>query len=160
VSASQVPKNTVIKRKKQIMSNAPLIIERTYNAPADMLWNALTDSTQMQQWYFPITVFKAQVGFEFHFEGGSEQTSYVHLCKVTDVIPGKKITYSWHYDGYPGMSYVTWELFEEGKQTRVQLTHEGLETFPQDNPDFAKKSFTEGWTYFVEKALKHFVERS
>jgi uncharacterized protein YndB with AHSA1/START domain len=140
------------------MKNEPLVIERTYNAPAEMVWNALTDSKQMQQWYFTIPDFKPVVGFEFQFEGGSEQETYLHLCKVTEVIPGKKITYSWKYKGYPGSSSVTWELFAEGKKTRVRLTHEGLETFPQDKPDFAKKSFTEGWTYFVDKALKNFVE--
>lgn len=140
------------------MKNEPLVIERTYNAPADMVWNALTDSRQMQQWYFPIADFKPVVGFEFQFEGGSEQKTYLHLCKVTEVIPGKKITYSWKYQDYPGSTYVTWELFAEGKKTRVRLTHEGLESFPQDNPDFARKSFTEGWTYFLDKALPNFVE--
>jgi len=140
------------------MKNEPLVIERTYNAPADMVWNALTDSKQMQQWYFPIADFKPVVGFEFQFEGGSEKVTYLHLCKVTEVVPGKKIAYSWKYDGYPGSSVVTWELFEGGKKTRIRLTHEGLETFPQDKPDFARSSFNEGWEYFTGKALKNFVE--
>ena len=140
------------------MKNEPLVIERTYNAPADMVWNALTDSKQMQQWYFPIADFKPVVGFEFQFEGGSEKVTYLHLCKVTEVVPGKKIAYSWKYDGYPGSSVVTWELFKEGKKTKIRLTHEGLETFPQDKPDFARSSFNEGWEYFTGKALKNFVE--
>ena len=55
------------------MKNEPLVFERTYKAPADMVWSALTDSKQMQQWYFPIRDFKARVGFEFQFEGGSEE---------------------------------------------------------------------------------------
>jgi uncharacterized protein YndB with AHSA1/START domain len=140
------------------MKNEPLIIERTYYAPAEMIWNALTDSKQMQQWYFPITDFKPQVGFEFQFEGGSEEKTYLHLCKVTEVIPGKKIAYSWKYDGYTGSSVVTWELFDEGKATRLKLTHEGLETFPGDKSDFARSSFNEGWTYITGKSLKNFVE--
>ena len=141
------------------MKNEPLVIERTYNAPADMVWNALTDSKQMQQWYFTIPVFKPVVGFEFQFEGGSEQQTYLHLCKVTEVIPGRKITYSWKYDGYTGSSSVTWELFDEGKKTRVRLTHEGLETFPQDKPDFAKESFAGGWTHIIGKSLLEFLEK-
>jgi uncharacterized protein YndB with AHSA1/START domain len=140
------------------MKNEPLIVERTYQVPVDMVWNALTDSKQMQQWYFPISGFKPVVGFEFQFEGGNEEKSYMHLCRVTEVVPGKKITYSWKYHGYPGSSFVTWELFAEGNYTKVRLTHAGLETFPQDIPDFATKSFTEGWTYFLDKALKNFVE--
>jgi uncharacterized protein YndB with AHSA1/START domain len=142
------------------MKNEPVVIERSYNAPAKMIWNALTDSKQIQQWYFPITEFKPVVGFEFQFEGGSETVTYLHLCKITEVVEGKKIAYSWKYDGYQGNSIVIWELFEEGQKTRVKITHEGLDTFPQDKPDFSRSSFTGGWTYFADKALKNFVERN
>ena len=50
-------------------------------------------------------------------------------------------------------------MFEEGDNTRLKLTHEGLETFPADNPDFAKESFTKGWTYMVGTALPGFAEK-
>jgi hypothetical protein len=49
-------------------------------------------------------------------------------------------------------------LFAEGAQTRLRLTHEGLESFPAANPDFAKSSFMEGWTYLTGTSLKNFVE--
>jgi len=142
------------------MKNEPLVIERTYNAPIAKVWKAITDKSDMKQWYFDIAEFKPVVGFEFQFDASNENITYRHLCKITEVIPGKKITYSWRYNGYPGNSSVSFELFEEGKKTRVKLTHEGLETFPQDKPDFAESSFTGGWTHFIGKALKEFVERS
>jgi hypothetical protein len=41
----------------------------------------------------------------------------------------------------------------------VKLTHEGLETFPQNNPDFAKESFMQGWTYILGTSLKKFLEK-
>jgi hypothetical protein len=56
------------------------------------------------------------------------------------------------------MSSVTFELSGEGTSTKVKLTHEGLETFPSNNPDFAKESFKEGWTFIIGTALKKFVE--
>ena len=140
------------------MKNEPLVIERTYEAPAASVWKALTDSKQMQQWYFQIPEFKPVVGFEFQFEASNENKTYLHLCKVTEVVAGKKLKYSWKYDGFQGNSFVTFELFDEGNKTRLKLTHEGLESFPQDKPDFARESFTEGWTYFIGKALKNFVE--
>jgi len=142
------------------MKNEPLVIERTYDASIAKVWKAITDKSDMKQWYFDIAEFKPVVGFEFQFDASNENINYRHLCKITEVIPGKKITYSWRYDGYPGNSSVSFELFEEGEKTRVKLTHEGLETFPQDKPDFAKSSFTGGWTHFIGKALKEFVERS
>jgi hypothetical protein len=49
---------------------------------------------------------------------------------------------------------------KKGKQTRLKLTHEGLETFPQDNPDFAKESFTAGWTEIIGTLLKQYLEKA
>ena len=141
------------------MSSDPFVIERTYDAPIARVWKAITDKNEMKKWYFDLAAFKAEVGFEFQFLGGSEEKKYLHLCKVTDVVPGKKITYSWRYDGYEGISYVTFELFDENNKTRLRLTHEGLETFPKDNTDFAKTSFAAGWTYIVGTSLKEFVEQ-
>jgi hypothetical protein len=50
-------------------------------------------------------------------------------------------------------------LFAEGDKTRLKLTHEGLETFPANNPDFAKQSFSDGWTMLIGTLLKDFVEQ-
>jgi uncharacterized protein YndB with AHSA1/START domain len=140
------------------MKPEPFVIERTYNAPVEKVWKAITDREQMKQWYFDIAEFKPVVGLEFQFEGGKEDRCYLHLCKVTEVVENKKLTYSWRYDGEPGNSFVTWELFPEGNKTRLKLTHAGLETFPA-KPDFAKENFQEGWTYITGTALKEFIEK-
>ncbi len=142
------------------MKNEPFVIERTFNAPVEKVWKAITDRDQMKEWYFDIAEFKPEVGFEFQFEGGKDDKCYLHLCKITDVVPHKKLSYSWRYDGYEGNSFVTFELFAEGDATRLKLTHEGLETFPMSNPDFAKENFVEGWTYLIGTSLKEFVEKA
>jgi uncharacterized protein YndB with AHSA1/START domain len=113
----------------------------------------------MKQWYFNIASFKPEPGFEFEFTAGSPEKSYLHKCKVKEVVVGKKLSYSWGYDGYPGNSVVTFELFEEGNKTRLKLTHEGLETFPNHLADFAKESFAKGWTHIIGVSLKGFVEK-
>lgn len=139
----------------------PFTIERTLNAPAEKVWKAITDKEQMKQWYFDIAEFKPVVGFEFTFSGqGHKGEKYLHLCKITEVVVGKKLSYSWKYENFEGSSYVTFELFEEGDKTRVKLTHEGLETFPVNNPDFAKESFAGGWTYLIGTSLPGFAEKT
>jgi uncharacterized protein YndB with AHSA1/START domain len=140
------------------MENEPFVIERTYLAPAEKVWKAITEKEKMKQWYFDIKEFKPEVGCEFKFSAGSDEKKYLHRCKITEVHPGNKLAYSWRYDGYEGMSSVTFELSGEGTSTKVKLTHEGLETFPSNNPDFAKESFKEGWTFIIGTALKKFVE--
>lgn len=141
------------------MKNEPLIIERTYHASADKVWKAITNKDQMRKWYFDLADFKAEPGFEFQFEGGPDDRKYLHKCRITEVVAGKKLQYSWRYGGYEGNSFVTFEIFPEGDKTRLKLTHEGLETFPMNNPDFAKKNFMEGWNQIIGTSLKDYLEK-
>lgn len=141
------------------MKQEPFVIERMLQAPVEKVWKAITDKEQMKEWYFDIRDFKPEVGFEFQFTGGPPEKSYVHLCRVTELIPNKKLTYSWQYEGYAGISFVSFELFEEGDATRLRLTHEGIESFPAVQ-DFAKENFAKGWTHIIGTSLKLFVEKN
>ena len=143
------------------MSNQPIVIERTFDAPISKVWSAITDKNEMKNWYFDLAEFNAEPGFKFQFTGGpTPEKQYLHLCEITEVIPEKKLTYSWRYDGYAGNSFVTFELFEQGNKTLVKLTHKGLETFPEENPDFARGNFEEGWNEIINVSLKTFLEPS
>lgn len=140
------------------MKGKPVVIEQIFKAPIARVWQAITTKEDMKQWHFDIAEFEPEVGFEFQFLAGKDKKKFLHLCKITEVIKGKRLAYSWRYDGYEGRSHVTFELFAESDKTRLRLTHAGLETFPSDNPDFAKASFIEGWTYIIGTSLKKFVE--
>lgn len=137
----------------------PVIKEVVLNASVSTVWKAITDKDEMKQWYFDLKDFKPVVGFEFSFYGGVEDRQYLHLCKITEVIPERKLSYSWKYDGFEGNSLVSFELFPEGSKTRLKLTHEGLETFPSDIADFNKKNFEMGWNEIIGKSIKEYVEK-
>lgn len=139
------------------MKNEPFVIERTYKAPINTVWEAITDKDKMKEWYFSLKEFKPEVGFEFTFTGGTEENQYLHLCRITEVIPGKKLSHTWKYDGYTGESLVTFELFAHGEETTLRLTHAGLETFPPIK-DFDKTNFEQGWTYIIGKSLLEYLE--
>ena len=134
----------------------PLIVEHTFDAPFETVWKAITDKDQMKQWYFDLDEFNPEVGFEFDFCVETEGVKYLHLCKISEVIPGKKLAYTWRYEGHGGDSLVTFELFAEGGKTTLRLTHEGVETFPK-TADFARANFVEGWTSLIGTRLKEFV---
>lgn len=138
----------------------PLIKEVLINAPVEKVWKAITDKDEMKNWYFSLEEFKAEVGFEFQFYGGVEDRQYLHLCRITEVIENRRLTYSWKYDGYPGETYVTFELIKDGEKTRVKLSHTGLDSFPQDNPDFVKENFSDGWNMIIGTLLKDYVEKN
>ena len=134
-----------------------LVIERSFNASLARVWKALTDAEEMRRWYFDLKEFKPEVDFEFEFTVEHGGMKYHHLCKIIEVIPHKKLAYTWRYAGHEGDSLVTFELFAEGDKTRLKVTHQGLETFPK-TPAFARKNFVEGWTQLIGSSLKEFVE--
>ena len=141
----------------KIKPTEPFVIERLLNAPVALVWKAISNKEEMKKWYFDLAAFKPEVGFEFSFTAGSETKQYLHLCKVTVAEPGKKLAYTWRYDGYQGNSEVTFELFAEGDKTRLVLTHTGLHTFTTGNPDFKRESFEDGWTYIIGKQLPEYM---
>ncbi len=149
------------------MKVEPFVIERTFHAPIEKVWKAITDKDEMKKWYFDLAEFKPEVGFEFQFYAGDAKKQWLHVCKITEILAGKKLTYSWRYDGYPGISFVTFELFNEGNlpdseagKTRVKLTHAGLESFPGETvPELKKENFAEGWNQIIGISLKEYLER-
>ena len=142
------------------MKSDSLIVENTYNVAADKIWKGLTDNDEIKKWYFQLKDFKPEIGFKFEFLGGPEEgPHFLHLCEITQLVESQKLAYTWRYDGYPGNSEVSWELFEQAGQTRVVITHTGLESFSENGKDFSKDSFKGGWTYFLNDALKNYLEQ-
>ena len=142
------------------MSSNPVIVEQICKAPVEKVWQVLTDRDDMKQWYFELHEFRAEVGFEFRFWGGpAEDHQYLHICKITEVVPNQKLSYSWRYEGYPGQTIVSFQLFANAENTLVRLSHSGLETFPTENADFAPENFVEGWNWIITKSLKEFLEQ-
>lgn len=142
------------------MDKKIVVVERTYEAPIEQVWEALTNKDQMKHWYFEVTDFKAEVGFEFQFFAECEGKKYLHKCKVVDANPITKVAYTWSYEGYVGQSLVTFELFSEDKdKTRLKVTHSDLDTFPKDNPEFSQECFDDGWKSILGQSLRNFVEK-
>ncbi len=144
----------------QAVRNEPVVMEKKLDFAIEKVWLAITDPERMRKWYFAMDDFKPVAGFRFRFPGqGSRGESYMHLCTVTEVVPGRKLQYSWTYDGFPGYSLVTFLLtpLEDGG-THIRLTHHGLETFPKDLPDFARSSFTAGWKEIIGNMLPGYLQ--
>ena len=151
------------KQPKEKRNEAPeVVVEKLLLHPASRVWKALTDKDQMKHWYFAPDEFRPEKGFQFRFRGqGHKGEQYLHICRITEIVPEKKLQYSWEYEGIEGYSLVTFELFEiEKNKTRLVLTHKGLGTFPTNNADFAPDSFNHGWTHLVGISLPEFLDKS
>lgn len=141
------------------MSHQNVIVERVFDADITLVWKAITEKEMMKQWYIDLKEFKAIVGFKYEFMAGEEGgKQWKHLCEITEVVPERKLTYSWKYEGYGGNSFVMFELFEETNGTRLKLTHSGIATFP-DIPELAIHNFEQGWNQVINVSLKEFLEK-
>lgn len=141
------------------MKPEPIIVERTLDATSEKVWQAITDKKQMKEWYFDFEEFKPEVGFQFQWYGYDGQKKWLHAGKITEVVPGKKLSYTWSYPGYDGESLVTFELFAEGNKTRLKLTHKDIDTFPSDVPGLDIKNFIAGWTEIIGTLLPNYLAK-
>ncbi len=138
----------------------PIVVEQEFNSSVGKVWNAITRLEEMKQWFFDnIPAFEPVVGFETEFSVQSEGRNFQHLWRILEVEPNKKIKYSWRYREHKGEGFVTFELFESKELTNLRVTNEGLDSFPQDIPEFKRESCQAGWEFFIKERLKTYLDR-
>lgn len=136
-----------------------IIVEQVLNASMSEVWNAITKLDEMKQWFFNnIPDFKAEVGFKTQFPVVSVEDTFTHNWEILELETGRKIKYHWSYKEFEGVGFVTFELFDKGAQTLLRLTNAGLESFPQNVPEFERDSCQAGWDYFIKGTLKNYLE--
>jgi uncharacterized protein YndB with AHSA1/START domain len=141
------------------MNAEPIVVEETFRAPVARVWDAISNKDQMPKWFFKtINDFAPRVGFYTKFNVSAGEKDYLHVWRVMEVVPNRLLTLEWQYGGYPGDSYVTFELTPTGEGTHLKLTHRGHETFPNDDPIFSRENCAEGWTYLICQSLKTFLD--
>lgn len=141
------------------MSEKPLILEQSIPANPARVWQAITQHGEMRAWFFEqITDFRAEPGFSTRFEVQADSAVFLHHWEIMEVIPEQKIVYRWLYPDYPGASFVTFELSPKGAETVLQIRHEGMQSFPQEVPEFRPESCRAGWEYFSNRLARWLAE--
>ena len=139
----------------------PIVVEQIFDTSVENVWDALTLCDKMKQWFFPnIESFEPVAGFETRFIVQVEDRIFPHLWKVTEVVPKKKISYEWRFEGYLGSGISVYELEKLDNQTKLRLTFSILEKFPDNIPEFKRESGVIGWNYFIKESLRGFLESS
>lgn len=128
-----------------------------YPHPPMVVWEYLTDAELLTQWLMK-NDFKPEVGHQFQFSVKPKPEldfDGVFHCKVLEIVPGKKLSYSWNFgpgDGAPlTESVVHWTLTPKGDGTELLLQHR----------DFKGVSFmamfesmSQGWVILIERMLQ------
>ncbi len=125
-----------------------------FSHPIEMVWEYLTTSELMAQWLMK-NDFQPVVGHDFQFRTGpiaSLDFDGIFHCKVLEIDPLKKLSYSWLSGPGEGKitleSVVTWDLQPKDNGTEVFLDHRGFAK--EENLDFYN-GLMHGW---VEKFQK------
>jgi len=137
---------------------APIVVEQDFDRSASDVWDAITKIGEMRKWFFEnIPDFKPEEGFVTRFVVESGNRSFVHLWKVTEVDPQRKVVCNWKYEGLPGDSFVTFEVSGDEKSARLKVTALVQEDFPEGIPEFRRESCLGGWTHFIKDRLKAYL---
>jgi len=138
----------------------PIIITKSYNCPTDKLWSALTDITEMKQWYFEdMPDFKPEVGFSTSFLIVNEGRHFTHYFEVLEVEPLKMIKYTFDIKEYDGDGYVVFEIVPKESGSQLTLTSVVTKPYPEDIPEFKRESGVAGWEWFLEERLRKYLKK-
>ncbi len=138
--------------------DTPIIVEQVFKQSASKVWNAITNVVEMRHWFFDnIPDFKPEEGFYTEFNVSTGERNFLHQWKIIEVILLKRIIYHWSYAEYAGKGLVAFELFESKNQKKLIVTSHGMNSFPQDIPEFKRESCVAGWNYFIKQRLKSYL---
>jgi uncharacterized protein YndB with AHSA1/START domain len=116
--------------------------------PPEKVWDYLTKPELMAQWLMK-NDFQPIVGYDFQFRTGpipSLDFDGICYCKVLEVVPFKRLSYSWKCGPGEGKitleSVVIWKLQPTEKGTDLFLEHSGFER--EENLSFFN-GLSHGW---------------
>ena len=144
-----------------MINSEAIVVENLLCAPIPQVWEALTEVHEMRQWYFQnIPAFKPEIGFETRFIVTSGERNFTHIWRITEVVPFKKISYTWNFEEYDGENRSNFVLKEKGSKTQLILQSHILKEFPDDIPEFKRESGKTGWEYLIKESLPKFLRKT
>jgi uncharacterized protein YndB with AHSA1/START domain len=144
-----------------------LVSEIHIAAPPERVFQALTDSTQVLQWWTspecPIENFSIELrtGGRWHYDTKSTKmtvngVSTFHCDgEVVEYDPPRVLMYTWiaNWHEKPAQrTVVRWELANSNGGTLLRVTHSGLTNLPASRRDYSG-----GWPGVLE-SVKKFIE--
>ena len=144
----------------------PLRMERTFDAPADRVFHAWSDPRQLERWAWGSIGHDVTADVDLRVGGTyriamtqSDESTVAFEGTYEDVVPGRKLVYSVHWDAPMGYDApderVTVEFLDRaGVQTHVTFVHEGV---PDDA--IARDTHEQGWANTFDTLAKLLHDR-
>ncbi|HMH22176.1 MAG TPA: SRPBCC domain-containing protein [Puia sp.] len=122
--------------------------------PVETVWEYLTKPELMEQWLMK-NDFQPIIGLDFQFRTNpipSLDFDGIFYCKVLEIVPFKKLSYSWKSGPGEGEitldSVVVWKLQPTDKGTELFLEHSGFTKI--ENLNFYN-GLIDGWLKNIQK---------
>jgi uncharacterized protein YndB with AHSA1/START domain len=129
-----------------------LVVRKLLPATRDEVFAAWTDAESLRQWMCAGDATEARatldvrVGGTFRIDMIAGSAVYEHTGEYLEVDPPRRLVFTWVSRGTNHRrTVVTVELHEDGDETELVLTHEGL-----PSAEAARKHHA-GWSSIVEK---------
>ena len=149
--------------KEKTAEKTSLEIVRFISVHPARVYDAWTDPAQLRQWFGPENVRTRNISADVRVGGkyrwdltnaeGEEMSAF---GEYRELIPGKKIVFTWQWDDDEAWenrtSVVTIELFERGRGTELRFRHEQL---PSEE---SRDRHNEGWNSFLNR-LEQFITK-
>jgi uncharacterized protein YndB with AHSA1/START domain len=141
-----------------------IVVEEALPHAPEAVWKTIVTSELIARWLMP-NDFEPKVGKRFTFRTKPMgDWDGVVQCEVLEVVPNKKLVYSWkggsETNGEYGSrldSLVTWTLTPAQSGTRLRLVHSG---FRSPDNDFAFNVMGPGWGKVAQAISQLTVEAS
>jgi uncharacterized protein YndB with AHSA1/START domain len=114
--------------------------EIVIDAPPERVWAHITDPARIAGWLMP-NDFEAVAGRPFTMDCDEEGKI---SCVVKEVIPHRRLVYSFTSKDIKVETTVTITLVPERRATRLTLVHSGWDALPPSGQGIAG-AFEEGW---------------
>lgn len=135
-------------------SGAELVrISRTWHAPVERVWAALTEPEQLQAWFWPsgfgsTVTADARVGGRYRIAAASPEMAV--SGEYLEVSPPHRLVLTWQWDGEQTRSTVRIDLLGGEHGSGLVLTHEGL-------PPDAVAEHEQGWSDCLDRLPGYLV---
>lgn len=124
------------------------------------IWNALTDTDELEEWWSEDVVLEPKVGGKFHEEWEDDEgDAQLASGKVLAVKAKSEIRFSWREKNWPKDVFTECLIViqDDKKERQVSITHSGWEKLPENKRAQLMKDFKVGWTYHL-KELKSYLD--
>ncbi|GAA4149193.1 SRPBCC family protein [Phytohabitans flavus] len=119
-----------------------VLLRRSFAAPVEDVWDAITDPTRLERWFYPISG-DLRVGGKYQLEGNAG--GEIRRCEQPSLL-----VVTWEFGG--GSTDLEVRLSAEGDDaTEVRLTHSAVLPFDDETWAAGLGQFAPGWDHALSR---------